>query len=440
MTDLAPDVVELAAWTPAAAVAAAPLREVAFRANSWLPEELDELRKRFRADEPIAAIAAALGRGAPGVADKLGQLGLRRNSALPWSESEDAEVLRRYGEEAAAAIALSLGRAVTAVYQRAASLGCTRVAEPHWTEWEDLQLRTGYAQGVPIVQLGQLIGRSAFATNTRAHKLGLRHASHPPEWSAEECARALELAEEGLQYPVIRRMLHAEGFPLRTKPSFDPKIRKLGYGRGWGRPWTTDEDLVLREAYAAGDSLTPLQTRLGRDRWSINSRANVLGLNGTHAGSKAGWRLGPVWSEGDERRLREGYGKVPTRQLAAELGRDLRAIYTRANNLGLEHPWIRAFTEADARLVQVAWRHGVSLSEVSAAVGRDPAVVAKFAMRQGYAFNARDRPVQPTHGRRTTPRLTSADQILALADPDEPFIPVVERPRGTYPRKRQRNA
>ena len=83
----------------------------------------------------------------------------------------------------------------------------------------------------------------------------------------------------------------AEGFPRRTKAGFGPHLRKLGYGRGWGRPWTSDEDALLMRVYADGTSRTPLIARLGRTTHSIKWRAEYLGLRGTHA-NRDGFRSG----------------------------------------------------------------------------------------------------------------------------------------------------
>src|SRR3546814_12442352 len=58
--------------------------------------------------------------------------------------------------------------------------------------------------------------------------------------------------------------LFRSGFPERTIRGFGPAIRKLGYGRGWGRPWSAEEDALLSRAYAQGLSLTPLKQQLGR--------------------------------------------------------------------------------------------------------------------------------------------------------------------------------
>src|SRR3546814_4116544 len=86
-------------------------------------------------------------------------LGLRRNSARPWTEFDDAELVRRYGSDPTAAIASHLGRSCAAVYARAGFLDLTDVNPPDWTGWEDAQLVEGYRRGVPLRQLGK-IGRA----------------------------------------------------------------------------------------------------------------------------------------------------------------------------------------------------------------------------------------------------------------------------------------
>jgi hypothetical protein len=65
----------------------APLRELAFREDSWLPDEIDRLRAMFAADESVDDIAASLDRGLHGVRSKIAELGLRRHSTRPWTET-----------------------------------------------------------------------------------------------------------------------------------------------------------------------------------------------------------------------------------------------------------------------------------------------------------------------------------------------------------------
>ena len=108
--DLAPDIVELAPCRETDVHAHPPLRETSFRTDAWLPAETDRLLVLFGADEPLDAIADALGRGRAGVTARIQLLGLRRHSTRPWSELEDADLCARYGAVATAEIASALGR------------------------------------------------------------------------------------------------------------------------------------------------------------------------------------------------------------------------------------------------------------------------------------------------------------------------------------------
>lgn len=409
MNDLAFDIVELVAWTPRPGEGSG-LGEMGFRKNAWTPAQMATLRRMFAADDGLAEIAKATGRPLHGVRSKICELGLRRNSTRPWNDLEDAEVIRRYGREAAASIAQDLGRGVSAVYARASLLDLAEERPPAWTPWEDAQLRAGFAQGVPVAQLTVLIGRPMNGTRSRACDLGLRHANCPVDWSEAEMNRALELAESGLVYATIRAQLVGEGFPPRSSSSFKVAIRKLGYGRGWGRLWTPDEDELLRRAYRDGTSLTPLRERLGRTGGSIGHRAAELGLKGTHA-CKAGFRQGPDWTEAENALLRDRYGKEPVKSLAARLGRGLRAVYTHAFQLGLKH---RGWSADDDRAIRIAWARGLSLAVLKRALGRDASVISKRAVKLGCAFTDPNRPTPMGRGRRKTGALPSLPEILAM--------------------------
>jgi hypothetical protein len=422
--DLEGDIVELVACP---APPSERLPELAFRANAWLPDEVEVLRTLFAADIEWETIAAALQRGVAGVRDKAVQLGLRRNSNRPWSEMEDAEVVRRYGAEAPATIAQDLGRAVTAVYARARLLGVSEPNPPPYTAWEDAQIVAGYAAAVPVSQIAALIGRPLSGMRARASRLGLRHRHQPADWSDEEATRALELAESGLAYRTLTARLASEGFPRREHLAVGQRLRILGYGRGWGRRWTADEDELIARAYAAGDSLTPLQSRLGRSLYSLHWRAGELGLRGTHA-RPDGWR-GRAWTAEEEARLREGYGKVAPAQLERELDRKWPAIRQRAAHLGIKHGWMRAFEPDEDRAIAIAWREGISIVDLSLALGRDPSVIGRRCKRDlGFTFS--DRPIAaPLTARARRAALTLAD-ILALPTrvPAEASLVARERP------------
>lgn len=401
MADLDADIVELAPCPPAPPARA--LREMPFRVDAWTPAELDRLRALFAADVAISEIAASLGRGRAGVADRIATLGMRRHSTRPWTNLEDEELARRYGVEATAAIAAAFGRSCSAVYARAGLLGLSEGAPPAWTAWEDAQLRTGYARGVPLLQLAALIGRPFSGLASRASALALVHAAHPPDWSDAEAARALALAAAGHRYQRILAMLAAEKFPTRTPSGLGQVLRRLGYGRGWGRPWTEDEDELLRRAYSEAASLTPLRARLGRTTCSIRWRAGYLGLRGTHL-NRNGWRAGADWTDDQVAMLQAEYGKTANDVLAARLGRSKAAMFSRANVLGLVHGYIRAFSPDELRALALADRHGLAIADLALALGRRACSVSKYATNHGYRFGRRPR-------RAVAPTLAS---ILAL--------------------------
>lgn len=405
MLDLDATIVELEPC-PRPRSAIAPLHEIAYRANAWTPAEIERLVTLFRQDASIDEIAETIGRGRAGVADKVAALGLRRNSTRPWTDLEDDELRRRYGAEATASLALAFGRSCSAIYARAGCLGLTEGNPPEWTAWEDAQLRAGYARGVPLLQLAALIGRPLSGLSGRAGLLGITHASHPPDWSEPEMRRALDLATEGYRYSQIIEMMAAEGFLVRSLSGFGQIIRKLGYGRGWGRAWTPDEDALLRQAYEAASSLTPLRARLGRTVCSLRWRAEYLGLRGTHA-NRNGWRMGPDWTEAQETFLREHYGKMPNDALAAQLGRTKAAMFSRANLLGLVHGYIRPFTSDETKALDLAFRHGIAIADLATALSRKACSVSKYATNHGIRFGRR--PLR-------TPTPTLAD-ILALDAP-----------------------
>lgn len=410
---------------------AVPLIEMPFRSNAWLADEIARLKEMFAADEPVEAIAEELERGLHGVRDKIVKLGLRRNSKRPWNDFEDQLLLERYGTVPAADIALAIGRSCASVYVRAAMLDLTEGNPPAYSEWEDAQLRAGFERGIPVAEIAELIGRTPVSVRSRAYNLRIPHTAAHADWSQDETNRALELCETGMLYSQIRNVMVAEGFPARTKVGFGQHVRIMGYSRGWGRRWTPEEDDLLRRAYADGVSLAPLRERLSRSRTSIAWRAGELGLEGTHK-NKAGWRTEPVWTPADLTRLVEAYGKVKTADLAAELGRTRASITTRANNLNLVHGWMRAFTADEDRAIEIAWRRGMSMVDLSDAMKRDPAVVGKHAARIGFRFSDPARPARgPRTLRNSRPKLSLAD-FLKLDDPAAELPAEVRNPVPEY--------
>lgn len=433
MHDLAFHVVELVPCPDHTLSPPAPLREVAFRGDAWLPDDLDQLRASFAGDEDLQAIADSLGRSLSAVRSKIGELGLRRNSNRPWTELDRAYLAQHYGLDATSAIAAALGRTPGAVYAQAGVEGLTEGNAPEYTPWEIAQTRTGYAMGVPVAQLAVLIGRPVSGLASLASKLGIKHANAPPDWSDAEQQRALVLAEEGRPYRQVAADLADEGFPHRELGAVGQVLRKLGYGRGWGRPWLDEEKALLRQAYERGSSLTPLRDRLGRSRTSIAWQAGEMGLQGTHARPN-GWRTEPPWTDAEIAILRRDYGRVRTQDLADALGRPKAGVFNKAWSLGLRHGFIRAFTEEEHLAIQIGREHGLSLADLADALGRDVAVLSKYAIRMGLPF--KDRVVRAPRTPRTFRRRWTVPAILALAHPvpSGPMAPAPTQVPARLPR------
>ncbi|MDR3408433.1 MAG: hypothetical protein P4L68_08045 [Methylovirgula sp.] len=401
--DLDIDLVELVPCSPDADTVH-PLREIAFRANAWLPDEDERLRDLFGKALPFDEIARVLGRPVSGVADRAWRLGLRRSTRLAWTDLEDAVLVGRYGSASCAVLAQELGRSCASIYARAQLLGLAELAESAWSAWEDAQLREGYRRALPPGLVGVLIGRSIAAVRSRASKLCIAHPDHPPGWSVSELDRALELAEQGHKYLAIIETLVAEGHPRRTKAGFGSRIRKLGYGRGWGRPWLPEEEQLLRQAYRTGASLTPLRTRLGRTPSSIRWKVKELGLQGTHE-KTAGWRIAPIWTLQEEKFLRQHYGKMNTRELATAMGRPRMAVLNRAWTLGLKHGYWRPYTADELAAFRIAFANGIAIADLAIALDRHAMTVSKYATdKLGIHFGRR----------RRMKSALSLDQILEL--------------------------
>jgi hypothetical protein len=120
-----------------------------------------------------------------------------------------------------------------------------------------------------------LPGRTPGAVGARAHKLGL--GSYARQWSATEDERLRSLGRAGVSIDHVALVL------TRTPEAAHRRARKLGvtvprpgvYGRA-GRPWTRDEDAVLRREPGARPAA--LARALGRSDHSICARARALGL------------------------------------------------------------------------------------------------------------------------------------------------------------------
>ena len=414
LRDLPFDIVELVPMPSVAPPELGRLREVPFRAGAYLPDELRRLRALFDADTSLAEMAEVLARPLHGLRSKICDLGWRRRSAQPWTDLDDGYVARHYGVAATADLAAALGRTPAAIYARAQVLGLTEGNPPPYTQWEDAQIRRCYAPDVaaPVAQIAALLGRTPSGIASRACDLGLRHPNKAPDWTDEEAARALALAETGVIYRLIAVQMAAEGFSKRSGTAIKRILHDLGYERGWGRPWLAEEEDALRAAYRDSRSLRVLALRLGRKPGSLSWKAKELDLTGTHK-NRNGFCQGPDWRHDEIDYLRRNYRDMRAKLIASALGRPLRAIYSKAHVLGLDAGYFREFTTDERRAIEIARDHGLSIGDLAQALDRDVAVVSKQAIQLGLRFSQRT--VAAPRTRLSSRRRWSLQEILALA-------------------------
>lgn len=232
------------------------------------------------------------------------------------------------------------------------------------------------------------------------------------DWTRPQERALLAAAETGMLYRDIAAHLYRLGYPLRTAHAICFRLRKIGYFRGWGRPWTDAEDARIRAAYAAGESLRAVARSIGRTASMMRYRCEYLGLAGTHV-RPVGFRSQPGWTEIEVSILRAGYGKEPTAGLAQRLGRSTGAVRVKARALGIEHGYHRRWSDDELRAIRLAHAHGLSISDLADAIGRDPAVVSRQAKRRmGLHFD--NRLHRAPRGRRAEREPVTMAAILAL--------------------------
>lgn len=353
------------------------LPETAFRQDGWTPEDKSRLTTLFFADTPVEEIGPQINRSFHSVRTMICEMGLRRHSLRPWSEDDDDFLVAHYRTTPTSSIAAALGRSCGAVYARAGFLGLTTPVFDY-TPWEDAQIKAGYQAGTPISQIGAIIHRTVSSVTERACHLRLRHANHRPDWASEEIDLLLLLANSNMPYREIPPLLVAAGFSERSFRACALVLRNIGYFRGWGRAWITEEDDLLRHCYKVGGSTTALAKALNRPIGSVRWRARELKLSGTHQ-NKNGFRVAPSWSEEEDAYLVAHYSTETTAALVAHLKRPKAGIYCRAHRLGLKAPLHGGPTEAERDLLRHAATEGRSVASMSRQLNRDGATVLKWA-------------------------------------------------------------
>jgi len=191
-----------------------------------------------------------------------------------------------------------------------------------------------------------------------------------------------------------------------------PKRRAPSRRRGSPRPWTAEEDALIRAAFATAPvKLARIARQMGRERASVRAHARKLGLNAPPKRPQAPVttqearrlarglpRYRGAWTAEEDAILREVWTSGAPFLMATasvRLGRSLCAVKTRARKIGVVAPQGRPWTEEEDTIIRRLWADpvakGVRLASAVGATGRTRAAVMDRAKKIG-AFRAPPRP------------------------------------------------
>lgn len=156
-----------------------------------------------------------------------------RRAAPPWTDEQDAELLRAIGAgQTAADVAPQLGRGPRAARARLRYLTGPTRQPTAWTEQEDAQLTAGYEQGSTYAELAEQLDRPPSAIATRIENLRRRGkplAPRRPRWTDE---RRRKLAKRRRDGATLRQLEHEFSITRGTLTSQLRTLRRLGHDLG----------------------------------------------------------------------------------------------------------------------------------------------------------------------------------------------------------------
>ena len=259
--------------------------------------------------------------------------------------------------------------------------------------------------------------------------------AHAKGWTLAEDSIVRGAYARKMKLVDIARELEVAGFRRRSPANVSTRAQILGCAsQRFNDAWCDREDRIVREAYNAKVRIADIVGMLKeqgfeRSRGAIQMRAIVLGitldrvpywtepekriaLDGLRAGKthgeireelrQAGFERGPTslfkfaqkhriirkpdpWTEDHIALLTQRYTeKRPVREIAAELGKPLASVRSRASQLGLKVrlPW----TEAERQMLVDAHAGGERLTKAAERIGRPYPNVAAEARRMGLSF------------------------------------------------------
>ncbi len=265
-----------------------------------------------------------------------------------------------------------------------------------WRGEEDRALRRLYAEGHSIQEITACIGHSPDAVVARRISLGVAARPRSRPWSAQEEKLLRVAVAGGVSLSALAARLH------RSRDQIRARTRNLVPRRPQPRPYLPHEDEAIRWCVLEGGDLVALASRLGRSADALRLHAQQLGLYRPPSRRR--------WEKWEDATIRDGYTTALT---CAEVARRLPhrtpgSVAARARKLGLS-TYARRWSASDHQRLAWLCALDVPLEQVALQLGRTPEAVRRRAARRGME------PPAPMEPWRKTQRWTQEeDELLRL--------------------------
>lgn len=167
-----------------------------------------------------------------------------------------------------------------------------------------------------------------------------RHRNHWTPWSVAE----ITFVEQHYGQLSAREIGERLG---RSANGVARIVQLSGLSRGVAPPWSEEEQALVRAHYTEGIeyvmSLLP-----GRSRKAIFRQASLAGITGRSS-----------WSREDKSFLEKHYGNLPTKEIAARLGRSVSAVRAAVVKFDLGKWKNRPWSEKEQVLMQEHYSKGI---------------------------------------------------------------------------------
>lgn len=251
-----------------------------------------------------------------------------------WSE-EEIKIVSQYYHKLDWDTLLTMlpFRTKAAIEGKAAQIGVTKPPGEAWQEWEIDLLKEEYPKrGASQIQV-LLPHRTTTAVIAKAFDLGLCKPTVEIRWTKEEKA-ILRQNYGKLTYAELHELL-----PARAPRSICAMARSMGIAKSSDkemRPWTNEEDEVLRMYYKDFGSKYVASLLKSRTNSSILSRANKLGL-----------KIRQAWTPEEDAVIRANYENGCNKISHLLPYRTIIAIKQRAFQIGFKTEINRWTTQED---------------------------------------------------------------------------------------------